>query len=174
LGFSGRPSVREALHRRGLHVLVDIVGGQAAVFKFLNALQILKLVVSLGGTESLGQLLRNVSSVEPGLPNTRLMPNARSRPKVASLTVSAALAVWADLRDDIGRLSFEFSLLRHDFQARWLRAKAIHLSMDCLVKSSQWRALTTRVQAIFSHSWGTNAPARFSMAAAASRARSSR
>src|SRR4051794_29439748 len=52
---------------------------------------------------SSGQSLRNGSSVEPGLPNTRLMPNARKRPKVASLTVSAALAVLADLRDDIGR-----------------------------------------------------------------------
>jgi hypothetical protein len=31
------------------------------------------------------------------------MPNARKRPKVASLTVGAALAVLADLRDDIGR-----------------------------------------------------------------------
>jgi methionine-gamma-lyase len=29
------------------------VGGQPAAFKFLNALQILKLAVSLGGTESL-------------------------------------------------------------------------------------------------------------------------
>src|ERR1043166_8351626 len=58
---------------------------------------------------SSGQSLRNGSSVEPGLPNTRLMPNARNRPKVASLTVSAALAALADLRDDIGRLPFEFS-----------------------------------------------------------------
>ena len=31
----------------------DILGGQPAAFKFLNALQILKLAVSLGGTESL-------------------------------------------------------------------------------------------------------------------------
>jgi methionine-gamma-lyase len=34
----------------------DIVGGQAAAFKFLNALQIFKLAVSLGGTESLASL----------------------------------------------------------------------------------------------------------------------
>jgi methionine-gamma-lyase len=34
----------------------DIVGGQAAGFKFLNALQIFKLAVSLGGTESLASL----------------------------------------------------------------------------------------------------------------------
>src|SRR3954466_13525645 len=62
---------------------------------------------------SSGQSLRNGSSVEPGLPNTRLMPNARKSPKVASFTVSAALAVLADFRDDIGRLPFEFSWLRH-------------------------------------------------------------
>src|ERR1700752_3763934 len=34
----------------------DIVGGQAAAFKFLNSLQIFKLAVSLGGTESLASL----------------------------------------------------------------------------------------------------------------------
>jgi methionine-gamma-lyase len=34
----------------------DIVGGQEAAFKFLNALQIFKLAVSLGGTESLASL----------------------------------------------------------------------------------------------------------------------
>ena len=34
----------------------DIKGGQAAAFKFLNALQIFKLSVSLGGTESLASL----------------------------------------------------------------------------------------------------------------------
>src|SRR6478752_2618629 len=34
----------------------DIVGGQAAAFKFLNALQIFKLAVSLAGTESLASL----------------------------------------------------------------------------------------------------------------------
>jgi methionine-gamma-lyase len=34
----------------------DIVGGQLAASKFLNALQIFKLAVSLGGTESLASL----------------------------------------------------------------------------------------------------------------------
>src|SRR5829696_410388 len=52
---------------------------------------------------SSGQSLRNGNSVEPGLPNTRLMPNARSRPKVASFTVMEVLAALAGLRDDIGR-----------------------------------------------------------------------
>src|ERR1700749_625272 len=44
---------------------------------------------------SSGQSLRNGSSVEPGLPNTFVMPNARSRSKVACLTVIA----FADLTD---------------------------------------------------------------------------
>src|SRR5712691_5801359 len=58
---------------------------------------------------SSGQSLRNGSSVEPGLPNTRLMPNARNRLKVASLTVAVvARAVLVDLRDDIGRLPLGF------------------------------------------------------------------
>src|SRR5262249_19796496 len=51
-----------------------------------------------------GQSARNGSSVEPGLPNTFLMPKARSRPKVASLTLTDLLVVLAGLRDDIGRL----------------------------------------------------------------------
>src|SRR4051794_34831074 len=44
---------------------------------------------------SSGQSLRNGSSVEPGLPKTFLMPNARSSSKVACLTV-VAFGVFAD------------------------------------------------------------------------------
>src|SRR5207237_9140601 len=44
----------------------DIVGGQAAAFKFLNALQIFKLAVSLGGTESVASL--PASMTHPGVP----------------------------------------------------------------------------------------------------------
>src|SRR3954453_2746653 len=46
---------------------------------------------------SSGQSERNGSSVEPGLPKTFLIPNARSSAKVASLTVTDLLV---DLRDD--------------------------------------------------------------------------
>src|SRR3954453_18972109 len=42
---------------------------------------------------SSGQSLRNGSSVEPGLPNTRLMPKERSRSSVACLTVTDLLPV---------------------------------------------------------------------------------
>src|SRR6476619_2497295 len=47
-----------------------------------------------------GQSARNGKSVEPGLPNTFVMPKARSRLNVASLTVRDLLLVLAGLRDD--------------------------------------------------------------------------
>src|SRR6188472_2540561 len=53
---------------------------------------------------SSGQSERNGSSVEPGLPNTFLMPKARNRLNVASLTVTD-FWVLAGLRDD-NALSF--------------------------------------------------------------------
>src|SRR5262245_26290199 len=49
---------------------------------------------------SLGQSARNGNSVEPGLPNTFAMPKARSRLKVASLTLTDF--ALAGLREDIG------------------------------------------------------------------------
>ena len=49
----------------------DIVGGRAAAFRFLNALQIFKLAVSLGGTESLAS--HPASTTHSGVPaDTRL------------------------------------------------------------------------------------------------------
>ncbi|PWL19684.1 cystathionine gamma-synthase family protein [Falsochrobactrum shanghaiense] len=58
LSFAGDDSALGALFERqcsgaGSTYSFDIKGGQAAAFRFLNALQILKLAVSLGGTESL-------------------------------------------------------------------------------------------------------------------------
>src|SRR5579859_592537 len=47
---------------------------------------------------SSGQSDRNGNSVEPGLPNTRLMPKARRRSNVACLTVTVLVG---GLRDDI-------------------------------------------------------------------------
>ena len=49
---SARPSPRSA-RGAGSTFSFDIRGGQPASFRFLNALQIFKLAVSLGGTESL-------------------------------------------------------------------------------------------------------------------------
>jgi methionine-gamma-lyase len=52
---AGRLFARQCLGA-GSTFSFDIVGGQAAAFKFLNSLQIFKLAVSLGGTESLASL----------------------------------------------------------------------------------------------------------------------
>ncbi|MGY4157855.1 methionine-gamma-lyase [Bradyrhizobium sp. USDA 4461] len=52
---SGRVFARQCLGA-GSTFSFDIVGGKEAAVKFLNALQILKLAVSLGGTESLASL----------------------------------------------------------------------------------------------------------------------
>src|SRR5258708_32059948 len=54
---------------------------------------------------SSGQSLRNGSSVEPGLPKILLMPNARSRSKVACLTVAGLFVSFGDLRDRIAQSS---------------------------------------------------------------------
>src|SRR6266436_5933060 len=66
---------------------------------------------------SSGQSLRNGNSVEPGLPNTFRIPNARNRLSVASLTVSDLL------------LAFGFSRGKADnpLVKRWLRVR-YHLS----------------------------------------------
>lgn len=42
-------------HAPGAMISFDIVGGEAEAFRFLNALQVIKLAVSLGGTESLAE-----------------------------------------------------------------------------------------------------------------------
>src|SRR5579871_238347 len=47
---------------------------------------------------SSGQSLRNGNSVEPGLPNTFLIPNARSSSKVAALTVRGVVEDLVGLR----------------------------------------------------------------------------
>src|SRR5262249_10317379 len=69
---------------------------------------------------SSGQSLRNGSSVEPGLPNTFLMPKARNRPKVACLTVTDLLLVFVGLRDDIcdPRGKLKVIRLRHSVAMR--------------------------------------------------------
>src|SRR5215510_2389642 len=80
---------------------------------------------------SLGQSLRNGNSVEPGLPNTFLMPKARSRLKVASLTVMDLLAALAGLRDDMSVIP---GMSQSSLRGR--NDGAVHLSMDWFAKSS--------------------------------------
>lgn len=46
---------RKQCHAPGAVVSFDLVGGEGAAFRFLNALKLVKLAVSLGGTESLAE-----------------------------------------------------------------------------------------------------------------------
>ena len=70
----------------------DIVGGQAAAFKFLNALQIFKLAVSLGGTELLASL--PASMTYSGVP-------AADRQKIGIIDSTIRLSVGIEHPDDL-------------------------------------------------------------------------
>ncbi len=74
----------------------DIVGGQAAAFKFLNALQIFKLAVSLGGTESLASL--PASMTHSGVP-----ADVRDRIGILDSTIRLSIGIEhpSDLIADI-------------------------------------------------------------------------
>jgi methionine-gamma-lyase len=76
----------------------DIVGGQAAAFKFLNALQIIKLAVSLGGTESLASL--PASMTHSGVP-----PDIRQKIGVLDSTIRLSIGIEhpSDLIADISQ-----------------------------------------------------------------------
>ena len=54
-GDEGYDIFRRQCHSAGGMVSFDLEGGEAAAFRFLNHLQLVKLAVSLGGTESLAQ-----------------------------------------------------------------------------------------------------------------------
>jgi methionine-gamma-lyase len=70
----------------------DIIGGQAAAFKFLNALQLFKLAVSLGGTESLASL--PASMTHSGVP-------ADVRQKIGILDSTIRLSIGIEHPDDL-------------------------------------------------------------------------
>src|SRR5246127_4542396 len=76
----------------------DIVGGQAAATKFLNALQIFKLAVSLGGTESLASLPATMT--HSGVP-----ADIRERIGVLDSTIRLSIGIEhpSDLIADIGQ-----------------------------------------------------------------------
>jgi methionine-gamma-lyase len=70
----------------------DIVGGQAAAFKFLNALKVFKLAVSLGGTESLASL--PASMTHSGVP-------ADIREKIGVLESTIRLSIGIEHPSDL-------------------------------------------------------------------------
>jgi methionine-gamma-lyase len=70
----------------------DIRGGQPAAFKFLNALQILKLAVSLGGTESLAS--HPATTTHSGVP-------ADVRQRIGVLASTIRLSIGIEHPDDL-------------------------------------------------------------------------
>src|SRR5271168_4679715 len=70
----------------------DIRGGQPAAFKFLNALQILKLAVSLGGTESLAS--HPATMTHSGIP-------ADVRQRIGVLDSTIRLSIGIEHPDDL-------------------------------------------------------------------------
>ncbi|TPG47241.1 cystathionine gamma-synthase family protein [Roseomonas nepalensis] len=70
----------------------DIAGGQEAAFRFLNALQIFKLAVSLGGTESLASL--PASMTHSGVP-------AAVRERMGVLESTIRLSIGVEHPDDL-------------------------------------------------------------------------
>jgi methionine-gamma-lyase len=64
----------------------DIRGGQAAAFAFLNALQIFKLAVSLGGTESL-------ASHPAAMTHSGVAKNVRERIGILESTIRLSIGV---------------------------------------------------------------------------------
>ena len=70
----------------------DIAGGQEAAFRFLNALQIFKLAVSLGGTESLASLPSSMT--HSGVP-------AAIRERMGILASTIRLSIGIEHPDDL-------------------------------------------------------------------------
>ncbi|MET0241613.1 MAG: cystathionine gamma-synthase family protein [Sphingobium sp.] len=70
----------------------DIVGGEAAAFRFLNALQIFKLAVSLGGTESLAS--HPATTTHSGVP-------VEVRDRIGVLESTVRLSIGIEHPDDL-------------------------------------------------------------------------
>jgi methionine-gamma-lyase len=81
----------------------DIIGGQAEAFAFLNALQVFKLAVSLGGTESLAS--HPAAMTHSGIP-----PEIRARIGVLETTIRLSVGIEnaddliADVEQALGRV----------------------------------------------------------------------
>src|SRR5258708_26487639 len=86
---------------------------------------------------SSGQSLKNGNSVEPGLPNTFLMPNARNSSSVACLTVVGAPEALGDLRDNAATSIGPQEVRRPSLRGAQRRSNPHypHGRMDCFVAS---------------------------------------
>src|ERR1700737_4577067 len=85
---------------------------------------------------SSGQSLRKGNSVDPGLPNTLRIPNARNRSSVACLTLTDAPAVLAELRGNA-----DVSLKRGDCAATLSpNGGGLHRRLTCRIRRPQLHA----------------------------------
>lgn len=80
------------MHRAGSTFSFDIKGGQAEAFAFLNAVQVFKLAVSLGGTESLAS--HPAAMTHSGVP-------ADVRARIGVLDTTIRLSVGIEHPDDL-------------------------------------------------------------------------
>jgi methionine-gamma-lyase len=97
LGFLPEGSAARAVYDRqcsgaGSTFSFDIKGGEAEAFAFLNALQIFKLAVSLGGTESLAS--HPAAMTHSGVP-------AEVRARIGVLDTTIRLSVGIEHPDDL-------------------------------------------------------------------------
>ncbi len=83
---------REQSEGAGSTFSFDIAGGEAAAFAFLNALQIFKLAVSLGGTESLAS--HPASTTHSGVPEA-------VRQRIGVLPTTIRLSIGVEHADDL-------------------------------------------------------------------------
>jgi cystathionine beta-lyase/cystathionine gamma-synthase len=90
--------IRFSVHTAGSTFSFDIVGGKVAALKFLNSLQIVKLAVFLGGTESLASL--PASMTHSGVP-----ADIRQRMGVLDSTIRLSIGIEnpTDLVADIAQ-----------------------------------------------------------------------
>ena len=97
LGFAQPGSDTERVFRAqatgaGSTFSFDIHGGEAAAFRFLNALEIFKLAVSLGGTESLAS--HPASTTHSGVPE-------ELRRRIGVLDTTVRLSIGVEHADDL-------------------------------------------------------------------------
>ena len=86
-GLAGAAGLRGAMRRAaGSTFSFDVKGGEAEAFRFLNALQIFKLAVSLGGTESLA--CHPASTTHSGVPK-----EVRDRIGVTDATIRLSIGI---------------------------------------------------------------------------------
>jgi methionine-gamma-lyase len=80
----------------GAMIAFDVVGGEAEAFKFLDSLKLIKLAVSLGGTESLAEHPQTMTHADVPLEDKRVMHISEKL-----VRVSVGVEHYTDLITDI-------------------------------------------------------------------------